>query len=169
LKLTSKTPPPLTIKNVLGFDLSLRIDYEGKKLVKHSNLDELYKIEKRLVGTVLLKLAYSQEGGSEYSTSDVIPLFVKSDLLERKDAQQIIRVLPRLRIKLDSPTKSSGSLVSFSSTEERRSTWEHRTEVILPIALRYLKEGGILPKDSNPELLAKQYLAPPHIVKSKSD
>jgi len=170
LKLTNEAPPPLTVENVLGFDLSFRVDYEGKNLLKQSKLEEPYKIGKRLVGSVLLRLAYAQEGGSEYSTSDVIHLFVQSGLLERKDAQRIIRVLPRSRITR-SGGGSHGGIVSLSSTEERRSTWAHRTEVILPIALRYLAEGGIVqvPKGSSPELLAKECLARPHITRLKSD
>jgi hypothetical protein len=157
LKFTKENPPPLTIENILGFDLSLRIDYEGKELLRQAKPEELYKIGRRLVGSVLLKLAYSEEGESEYSTADVIPLLVKSRLLDEKDAQALIRVVPKEVRK-----RGEDQGISFISSSRGKFRWEDRTAIVLPIALRYLSEGGVLqvPKDSTPEAMAKQSVAP---------
>ncbi|HYW01661.1 MAG TPA: hypothetical protein VE862_09335 [Candidatus Acidoferrum sp.] len=155
VKLTKETPPPLTIENILGFDLSFRMDYKGKELLKQTNLPEVYKIGKRLVGTILLRLAYREEADSEYSSDDLIPLLVKSHLLDRNDAQRIRRVIPKRVVKRHGH-KGLDSTISFPG----KSRWKERTEVILPIAFRYLREGGILEvrTGSTPEGLAKHFL-----------
>jgi predicted transcriptional regulator len=159
LKETKKTPPPLTIENILGFDLSFRIDYKGKELLKQlyrsftkDSESELHKIGKRLVGTILLRLAYVEEGETDYSSGDLIPLLVKTGLLDRNDAQLVGSVIPRQIVKLDD---NGGRTI-----EEGRFRWKDRTGVVLPIALRYLHEGGILevPTGSTPEELAKHFL-----------
>jgi hypothetical protein len=161
LKLTKDKPPPLTLENILGFDLSFLMNYEGKKLLKQAGPEEFLKIGKRLVGAILLKLAFAQEGGSEWSSGDVIPLLVKSRLLDQKDAEDLSRVVPKEVIKRE----NHGGFVSLTGSPGKF-RWRDRTKTVLPIALRYLSEGGVLqvPKGSTPEAMARQLEIPTPLV-----
>jgi hypothetical protein len=48
-------PPPLTAQNILGFDRSLAIRYEGKKLMQSGDLGKMAQASKRLAPWSSLK------------------------------------------------------------------------------------------------------------------
>ena len=123
-------PPPLTLDNILGFDASLTIRYEGKKLVRSQDIQQAHQASRRLIGALLLRLAGGWFfGWDPFSLSAPIPLLERGGLLERKDARRLHQILTR--------KKYGGNVARWHPTKADRTT-------ILEIASKYLKEGGVL-------------------------
>jgi DNA-binding HxlR family transcriptional regulator len=145
-------PPPLTAQNVLGFDRSLAIRYEGRKLMESDDVRKQMLAGKRLGAMFLLRLAsgdkeersrwfprYS-EVQKRYTETDVPQLHEASDIavvirllqeggvFGQEDAQKLLTMLP------------DGATGEWIPSEECR-------KVILEMALRYLNEGGMVKKD----------------------
>ncbi len=81
-------PPPFDLDNLLGFDLALTIQYQGKALMQ--DLKEKRKVGKRLVGAILLRIGSGvNESVSIASTADLVDFFDNAGLLDKGDADKI--------------------------------------------------------------------------------
>jgi hypothetical protein len=101
-----RTPPPaLTLENILGFDLTFTVSYDGRRLLKSKDpfarLVERKQMEDRLVGWLLLNIA-NEEGcdapqpiGGESRIRGLyyalIPHLESSGLLTHDDVERIRR------------------------------------------------------------------------------
>jgi hypothetical protein len=149
-------PPPLSVDSILGFDSSLMIRYEAKQLAKSGGIQEL-GIRRRLAGALLLRLACGPHETTPSSSSrDLIPLLQHGGLLDKKDAAKIRQHIPKAR---------SGRFMLKRGSPEPISTAGR--EVILGVALRYLKEGHVLqiPKSITPESLARKFFSKPKVYR----
>lgn len=136
-----KKPPPLTVENILGFDLSMSIRYNGTKLLKsgaqmatRSGLVERKRAEIILVGATLMNIAYGHpESGDEEGVMDH---FRKAGLL-RKDEADIVNKLEEA-MYLPSPSRMAGEYIVDPE--------KHRifAESVYEIGLRYLADAGLI-------------------------
>jgi len=135
----ARPPPALTLDNILGFDATLTIRYEGRKLMKSPDLQEIHRASRRLVGALLLRLAGGWFfGWHPRSISTPISLLERGGLLESKDAEEL-----RLTLAHEKPVRSW--------FEARWRPSKAARAAILEIACKYLKEGGVLmAKDTAP-------------------
>ncbi len=128
-------PPPLDLDNIIGFDITMTMRYEGTKLrgsKETQDLVEKRQMDKRLTGSLLLQIAEIE--GTDPSVLrdsrrpcyyDMIPLLERGGLLNDDD----VRII------------HSGRIVE--------------------VALRYLEEGGVLkvPRGQTPRQLAREYIS----------
>jgi len=151
----SQKPLPLNISNILGFDLTFTLRYEGKKMIELINQkakigkmreNELLKrtVGLRLMGGILLWLAseLASNGHSEiHKIRRLIPLLRDSELLGKDDAHMISKALPK------------SSLVFMDSAGEM----DRMKVALLTVAYQYLHKGGVLQLHDNitPESLAR--------------
>jgi hypothetical protein len=125
-------PPPPSLGSILGFDLSLVMRYEGKRLIKEGPR-KAYQAGRRLVGAIVLRLGVGMyETKGSVSTYHVLRFLERCGLIGEKDARVIHRAFK------DFPQKSA-------------------RKVIAEVACRYLQDGGVLrpPKDMTLEQLAE--------------
>lgn len=136
-----KKPPALTIENILGFDLSMSIRYNGTRLLKsgaqmtnRSGLAERKRAKNILVGATLTNIAYEHpESGQEVG---VIDHFRKAGLL-RKEEADIINKLEQA-MYLPSPSGIAGEHIIDPE--------KHRifAERVYEIGWRYLVDAGLI-------------------------
>jgi predicted transcriptional regulator len=86
-----KKPPPLTVENILGFDLSMSIRYDGTRLLKpatsRSGIEERKRAKNILLGGILMNVAYSTpESGMEQGVIDHLG---KAGLLPKEEADTV--------------------------------------------------------------------------------
>jgi hypothetical protein len=165
-------PPPFTIDSILGFDLSLNVRYNGRALTKTGKtLFDASQIgmqrdraAKRLVGCLLVYVGFGPwTEVTNANTGDMIPLLEKGGLLEKADATRIRTLLPmihswRERTKRRKHKSTIGRQPKPRITEKER---EAAHIEILAIALRYLKEGGVLKPGAaaTPESIAQEVVS----------
>jgi hypothetical protein len=85
-----ESPKPLTLENILGFDMTLTIRYEGTKLMKSKQTAKL------LAGSLLLQIAKSEGLSPEAAIKsgfatlyDIFPYLEKGGLIEGIDIDRI--------------------------------------------------------------------------------
>jgi predicted transcriptional regulator len=155
-------PPSFTLENIIGFDLSLTVRYEGKKLAKSQDVTEIKRTSRRFVGALLLRIGCGiTEGLSHTSTYEVITLLEEGGLLDAKDAAKVRRALRGtrpIRRRVAHGFETVHSSGGFGEPEQR---------IVLEVAIRYLKEGGILEIEDGmtPAKLAKRALTPIVVMK----
>jgi hypothetical protein len=144
---TEHKPPPLDVANILGFDLTFTMKYEGKKVVKClrqkgelGEIGELSKFEDRIRRTlaagILIKLA---SGGFRdiARVPRLISLISDGKLLDKDDARTILKAV------------ANPYLIDLTEVTRMK-------EALLAVAYRYLATVGVLnlPKNTSPESLA---------------
>lgn len=162
--------PLFTLENILGFDLSLTVRYDGvkmfPKLVRKrgdgSSLEtgvgkeERKRIARRLAGAILLNIAcgfmplnYPLDWLVK-NPAALIAELEKGGLIDRDDATTVSRVL------------SDAAKAGMSGGNER--IWPELTRsqrsIIGEIAFRYLKDGDVIAKDWEPSIPIADYLTP---------
>lgn len=102
----SEEPPPLSLENILGFDITLTVSYNGSKLrtPPESTLRALLNrqnMQNRLVGWLLLEIAYEEGRNAPkafqrypstslyHSLYETIPLLEKAGVLRSEDVDRI--------------------------------------------------------------------------------
>jgi hypothetical protein len=157
--------PLFTLENILGFDLSLTVRYDGAKIFPKlvrkkgdgSSLkigvgkDERERIARRLVGAIMLTIACGfMPLNYPLDPAALIAEFEKGGLIDRDDAATVSRVL------------SDAAKTGMSGGNER--TWPELTRsqrsIIGEIAFRYLKDGDVIAKDWEPNIPIADYLTP---------
>lgn len=111
-------PPPLTVESLLGFDISLTIQYDGKWLAKSQDVKVIRQVSRRLAGAILLPLGTSM--APDYPPSYLITLLENGNLLDKKDADRIRAAL-----------------------RGKHADYRAARRVIVEVAFRYLREGGV--------------------------
>jgi hypothetical protein len=117
-------PPPLTIENILGFDTSATLDFRGEDAFHRLPKKLRQLVGKRLVGSVLLRLAYGDPTLKMHGAV-VAQQFEESGLLKKKDAS----VLQKL-------TEQASSRNTALNTQE--------SQAIYDMAFRYFGEADRL-------------------------
>lgn len=158
-------PPPFTLESIIGFDLSLTVRYEGKKLAKSQDMNEIRLTSRRFVGALLLRIGCGlTEGLSHTSTYEVITLLEEGGLLDGKDAAKVRRALRGTR-----PIRKRRAH-GFETVHSSGGFGEPEQRIVLEVAIRYLKEGGILEIENGmtPTKLAKRAVTPVVVVRHPS-
>jgi len=91
-----KKTPPLTLENLIGFDLSLNIHYIGKQLLDpvDGNIRDAKareNIRKRLAGLLLLRAAYGMD--MELIDCRSVDESEEAALLKKKDAAEMRKLV----------------------------------------------------------------------------
>lgn len=158
-------PPTFNLDYLLGFNLAIIMEYEGKKLIDPKNYREAIekrKAAKRLVGAILLRIGSGvQEGVDEASTYDVVDFFERGELLSHDDAEKLRSAFRKLGYrKVTLRRQRSKGRIWLSSDgggSSRDGTSQEGRMIVLEVACRYLAEGGVLqmPTGVNAESLAR--------------
>lgn len=125
-----------TLEDLLGFQLSMAIEYDGKRILADLGTDvkERRRIAKRFVGAILLGPA---SGDYDESDADSICLLQNAGLISERDAAEVIENLNKA---------SSRTPIGFTN-KERKALGE--------IAWRFLREGRVV-DESNQQLPPRQ-------------
>ena len=134
-----KKPPPLTLENILGFDLSVTFRFPGKLLDPPKEglptktwIESKRKIEKLLVGALLLRIASGNTMDCEFG---VFEHFEKAGLIKKEDADTIEK-LEKASLLPD----PSGKKDYFIEDPKKRKIYYQR---VYETACRYFAESGI--------------------------
>jgi hypothetical protein len=172
-KLENENPrersPLFTLENILGFDVSLTLRYDGAKMFprfvrKRGNgsslktgvgKNERKSIARRLAGAILLTIACgflplnSPLDWVVRNPATLITELERGGLIDREDAATVSRVL---------------SDAARTRTPEKEVDWPELTRsqksTIGEIAVRYLKDGGVIAKDWESSIPLADYLTP---------
>jgi hypothetical protein len=153
--------PLFTLENILGFDVSLTLRYDGAKMFPKlvrkrgggSSLkagvgkEERKWIARRLAGAILLTIACGfMPLNYPLDPAALIAEFEKGGLIDRDDAATVSRVL--------SEATKAGMPEGNGMPELTRS----QRSIIGEVAFRYLKDGDVIAKDWEPSIPIADYL-----------
>jgi len=87
-----QNPEPLTPDNLLDFNVSTTIRFEGKKIVKDAKLTqtEYNRIKHRITAMLLLKIAHYEEG--DISNHTILDCMIQGRLLDEKEGETLKKV-----------------------------------------------------------------------------
>jgi DNA-binding PadR family transcriptional regulator len=160
--------PLFTLENILGFDTSLTLRYDGAKMFPRfvkkrdgSSLktgvgkNERKSIARRLAGAILLTIACgflplnAPLDWVVKNPAALIAEFEKGGLIDREDAATVSRVLSDA-----ARTRMPGKEMDWPELTRSQKS------IIGEIAFRYLKDGGVIAKDWESSIPLADYLTP---------
>lgn len=165
-----KRAPLFTLENILGFDLSLTVRYDGAKMFPKligkrgygSSLEtgvgkeERKRIARRLAGAILLQIACGfmplnfPLDWLVKNPAALIEEFEKGGLIDRDDATIVSRVL----------SDAAKARMSRGNEGDWPKLTRSQRSIIGEIAFRYLKDGDVIAKDWEPSIPIADYLTP---------
>jgi predicted transcriptional regulator len=140
-------PPPFSLESVLGFDFGVSFRYEGKDAVRRwlNDPKSREKARSRLVGVLLLRMAFSNLVTPYFSYEDLLDLMGEGGILPIEEAKRLKKLIITIHGETKLKRQKEGSMTRrYNGPRMSTKRYNKARDHLLRIALEYLQKGEAL-------------------------